>query len=369
MTFAARFGTGIRGLLTAGLVTAGASLPALPQNLPMPVFHHVHINSIDPERSLTWYSTYWPTGRRTTVAGFPAFQGSDDVYLLYTRVAQQAPGAFDKQLHRSVPQSTFWMFGSSVADPAGTVERLMKLDPKAFEFQPIFADPDDMTGVIRSSLAPHGDQLMTLSQLRARQEREKNTPPQPRTGRGGFAYLVDPDGMLVEFVGPAKDNFWEHIQFWHEQPLCTANWYVDHLGMQFPLVFLNTAGVTTQIEGKKWDPCDVPIGEVSYPTFMPQGQFRIPMGRVRFVNGGWLAYPRQCQNAHCGTGTDQPLTPSAGQVVDHLALAYPNLDDVIAHLKSTGVSIDRGPYPFGSTRAIMIHDPDGLSLELIEVPR
>src|SRR5579863_9541625 len=130
MTFATRFGTGFKGLLTAALVVAGAAAPALPQDLPMPVFHHVHINSTDPERSLAWYSKYWPAGRRTTVAGFPAFQGSDDVYLLYTKVAQQAPGAFDKQLHRSVPQSPFWMFGSSVADPAATVERLMKLDPK-----------------------------------------------------------------------------------------------------------------------------------------------------------------------------------------------------------------------------------------------
>src|ERR1035437_7442962 len=40
--------------------------------LPMPVFHHIHINSVDPERSLAWYAKYWPTGTRTTIAGFPA---------------------------------------------------------------------------------------------------------------------------------------------------------------------------------------------------------------------------------------------------------------------------------------------------------
>ena len=35
--------------------------------------------------------------RKTTFAGFPAFQAGD-LALLYTKVAKQAPGAFDKTL-------------------------------------------------------------------------------------------------------------------------------------------------------------------------------------------------------------------------------------------------------------------------------
>ncbi|HYL35580.1 MAG TPA: MBL fold metallo-hydrolase [Bryobacteraceae bacterium] len=332
--------------------------------LPAPRFHHIHINSVDPEKSREWYSKYWPAGKKTTVAGFPAFQGSD-LYLLYTKVARQAPGAFDRKLHRSVPQSAFWTFGSGVTDTAGLVDRLTKLDPQAFQFLPVYSSPDDKQGVIRSALAPQGDQLLTLTQLRERTEREKKTPPPTRPGNQDFGYLVDPDGMLVEFNSASEDNFWAHNHYWHERPLCAANWYVEHLGMQLPPSRDSKTG--EMVARERWDPCDVPIGEVGYPSFMPQGQLRIPIGTVRFANGGWAWYTRQCRDGRCGPGHDQPLTPSRGQVVDHVALAYPDLDAVIAHLKATGVPILKGPYAFGSARAIMIQDLDGLSLELIEM--
>src|SRR5258707_2734702 len=116
----------------------------------MPKFHPIHVNSENPDKSLDWYSRYWPAGKKTTVAGFPAFQGSD-IYLLYTKVAKQAPGVFDRKLHRSLPQSAFWTFGSGVVDTAGLVDRLTKLDPGAFQFLAVFSGPDDKKGVIRSA--------------------------------------------------------------------------------------------------------------------------------------------------------------------------------------------------------------------------
>ena len=332
--------------------------------LPMPRYHHIHLNSVDPARSLDWYAKYWPAGKKTTVAGFPAFQGGNDLYLLYTKVPQRAPGGFDKTLHRSVPQSAFWTFGSGVADTAGLVGRLSKIDAKQFAFLPVYTSPDDTNGVIRSALAPQGDQLLTVSQLKERAEREKNAPPARRPGSQDFGYLVDPDGMLVEFNSAPEDHFWSHNHFWHEQPLCAANWYVDHLGMQFPPVRDPQSGAMAARD--RWTPCDVAVGEVGYPSFMPQGQLRIPIGNVRFANGSWAWYTRQCRKGRCGPGNDKPLVRSRGQVVDHVALAFPDLDAVIAHLKATGVPIVSGPYPFGDTRAILIEDLDGLALELIE---
>jgi catechol 2,3-dioxygenase-like lactoylglutathione lyase family enzyme len=105
---------------------------------------------------------------------------------------------------------------------------------------------------------------------------------------------------------------------------------------------------------------------VGYPSFMPQGQLRIPIGNVRFANGSWAWYTRQCRDGRCGPGNDKPLARSSGQVVDHVALSYPDLDAVIAHLRDTGVRILKGPYRFGDTRAVLIEDPDGLGIELIE---
>ena len=80
--------------------------------LPQPAFHHIHVNSVDPERALDWWSTFWPAGERTTVAGMPAF-AADGIYLLYTEVETQAPGAFDAERRQSIPQSPFWTTGPS----------------------------------------------------------------------------------------------------------------------------------------------------------------------------------------------------------------------------------------------------------------
>jgi hypothetical protein len=335
--------------------------------LPMPVFHHIHINSVDPARAIDWYRQFWPRGRQTTYAGFPAF--FDDIYLLYTKVSAPAPGAFDRRLQRSVPQSAFWTFGSTFTDTVALVDRLSRLGP-AFALLPVYTGPDDETGVIRSALGPYGDRLLTASQLKDIAARGGGPAPGASAVAGGnqdFGYLVDPDGMLVEFNKGAREDFWGHHHYWHERPLCAANWYVDHLGLELAPVRDAQTGQTTP--RPRWDPCDVPVGEVSYPSFIRAGQLRSPIGTVRFANGSWAWYTRQCRFGRCGPGNDQPLSSSRGQVVDHIALAYPDLDVVIAHLKTTGVPIVRGPYALGDTRAILIDDLDGLGIELLEAKR
>jgi hypothetical protein len=339
--------------------------------LPMPTYHHLHINSVNPTRSLEWYQAFWPTGRRTTVAGFPAFQG-DDFYLLFTRVDKPAPGAFDRVRQRSVPQTPFWTFGSSVTDTAGLIARLTKLDPERFSFLPVYAGPDDKQGVLRSALAPHGDEMLTLKELN---ERARSANPAERRGDLDFGYLVDPDGMLVEFNAARTPHFWRHNHFWHERPLCMANWYVEHLGMRLGPAPVTPTGdrwpsgpaSATPLKGRdRWEPCDEPVGEPSFPSFMSQGQLRSPIGVVRFENGSLTWYPRQCQRGHCGPGNDAPLSPTRGHVVDHVGLTFPDLDPLIARLKAAKVTIVRGPYAFGDGRAVLIEDPDGLGLELID---
>ncbi len=245
----------------------------------MPTFHHIHLNAVDPERSLEWYSNFWPRGKKTVYGGFPAFY--DDIYLLYNKVSRQAPGGFDPKLQRSVPQSAFWTFGSTVNDTVALVDRLSRQGEK---FLPVYTGPDDDKGVLRSALGPYGDQLLTLSQLKERATREKHEAIGGVTSNQDFGYLVDPDGMLVEFNKGEVENFWGHQHYWHEQPLCAANWYVEHLGMQ--LTPARDPATGQMVPRPKWNPCEVPIGEVSYPSFIRSGQLRIPIGSVRFANGG-----------------------------------------------------------------------------------
>jgi catechol 2,3-dioxygenase-like lactoylglutathione lyase family enzyme len=331
--------------------------------LPMPALHHIHMNSVNPEASIAWYKQYWPKGQATTFAGFPAFH--DDIYLLYTKVVKQAPGAFDRTAERSVPQSPFWTFGSTFAGPNTNAARARfeKLDRKQFAYVPIYGGADGKQKALHALELPMGDALLTKTAMAERAAKEKAAPAAPPSSALDFFYFVDPDGMLVEVTAGKTDSFWNHTHMWHERPLCAANWYADNLGFQIPN---NPNNPNPNLKAGRWDPCDVPVGEVSYPTFISRGQLRIPIGTVRFANGTFPAYPRQCRDGRCGPGNDQPLTKSRGQVVDHLGFTYPDLDAVIAHLKARKIPILEGPYKLGDTRAVLIEDLDGLALELIE---
>jgi catechol 2,3-dioxygenase-like lactoylglutathione lyase family enzyme len=336
--------------------------------LPMPTFHHIHLNSVNPDKSLEWYARYWPKGRQTTFARFPAFSDGQGFYLLYNKVSRQAPGAFDSAAERSVPQSAFWTFGSTFpgADTKAVRERLSRLDPRQFQFVTLHGGSDGKQTAINSMALPLGGQLLTGSAIRERTG--QGSEPRPATSGLDFAYLVDPDGMLVEVTSGNEEGFRSHTHFWAERPLCTANWHVEHLGAEFPTT-QNSFDRGFTFRNGKWDPCDVPIGEVTYPTYITQGQLRIPAGNARIANASWLWYPRQCRSGRCGTGNDQPLSRSRGQVVDHIGLTYPDLDVVMRHLRSKGVRILEGPYKFGDTRAVLIEDPDGLAFELIETKK
>jgi catechol 2,3-dioxygenase-like lactoylglutathione lyase family enzyme len=360
----------IVGVLVIG--TYGLSLgqaqssPVSP--LPQPKFHHIHINSVDPDKSLEWYAQYWPKGKKITFAGFPAFTDNEGFYLLYTKVAKQAPGAFSRTGERSVPQSAFWTFGSTFQGPNldAVLERFSKLDRKGFELVPLYGGAEGKQTATHSVALPVGGQLLRGSTIKERLQ--KGQQAAPATGGLDFAYVVDPDGMLVEVISANKDGFREHTHFWSERPLCTANWHVEHLGATFPTT-INAFNEGMTFKDGKWDPCDVPVGETTFPTYMQRGQLRIPAGNARIADASWLWYPRQCRSGRCGPGNDQPLARSRGQVVDHIGLAYPDLDQVIAHLRATKVPIAKGPYKFGDTRAILIEDPDGLAFELIEVKK
>jgi hypothetical protein len=336
--------------------------------IPAPALHHIHLNSAHPERSLEWYSRYWPIGRRTSYAGFPAFSDEQGFYLLYTKVAQPAPGAFDRVAQRSVPQSAFWTFGSTFHDIAAMRTRIKGLDPKQFDLVTLYGGADGEQMATDSRDLPGGGQMMTSSELRQQAEQPKR-PATPSAG--GFGYLVDPDGMLVEIIPGRTDDFKMHTHLFSEQPLCAANWHVEHLGARAgqPTITSSRFTAGSTLTDGRWSPCDRPLGERTYPTYMKQGQLRIPAGTAVIGNLEWLWYPRPCQAGRCGPGNDRRLVRSRGQVIDHVGLTYPDLDAVMAHLRASNVAILQGPYTFGDTRAIMIEDLDGLAFELIEARR
>jgi catechol 2,3-dioxygenase-like lactoylglutathione lyase family enzyme len=336
-------------LLTSGAIAAppqavGAQATS---RASMPQLHHVGLNSVDPDRAIEWYLRVWPAAKRTQVAGQPAVEA--DIFLLFHKVDRPPPGAWRDDRHRSEPQSAFWHIGAFT----NTTDLAARLRAVGITHLPLYTSPQDTVGVWRSGLAPYVASL-TAKQLQ--------TAPAAPPRDGGFSYVVAPDGVLFELTGgPGTHDAFSHVHFFHERPLCAANWYVEHLGMELPPV-RDSSGVESP--RRPWDPCDVTYAEASWPSLEPIGTMRQPAGGVRFGNGSMSWYPRQCVGSRCGR--DQPLVRSRGQALDHVAFTVDSLDALLQQLRRAGVKVLGEPYAFGDTRALMIEDPDGLAIELIE---
>ncbi|PYM78865.1 MAG: hypothetical protein DME13_27860, partial [Candidatus Rokuibacteriota bacterium] len=77
------------------------------ETLPAPGFHHLHLNSVDPEAAIAFYVRQFPRSRQTSWGGLPALAAPNDVLVLFTRVAA-APA--------TSPQTAIWHFGWHVTD-------------------------------------------------------------------------------------------------------------------------------------------------------------------------------------------------------------------------------------------------------------
>lgn len=326
---------------------AGAA-PAPASAASLPTLHHVGLNSVDPERAIAWYLRVWPTATRTTVAGVPAIEA--DMFVMFHRVDRPPTGAWRDDLHRAEPQSAFWHIGAFT----NTTDLAARLAPLGVAHLPLFTAPHDTVGVWRSGLAPYAGTL-TAAQIVA-------APPAPPRD-GGFSYVVAPDGVLFEFTGgPGTRDALAHVHLFHERPRCAARWYAEQLGMELPPA---RPGAAEQPDAGCEAPEAAPTyGEAGWPSLEPVGTIRQPTASVRLANGSLSWYPRQCVGTRCGT--DQPLVPSRGQALDHVAFLVDGLDARLAQLRRAGVTVLEGPYAFGATRAAMIEGPDRLAIELVE---
>jgi len=313
----------------------------------LPRLHHVGLNSVDPEKAIAWYLALWPSATRTTVAGYPAVKA--DMLLLFNKVDRPAPAAWRNDLHRAEPQSAFWHIGANI----NTTDIKERLNALGVFHLPLYVSPGDTTKYVwRSGLAPYAG-TPNAAQVAA----APAAPPR----EGGFSYVVAPDGVLFELTGgPTTRASLSHIHFYHEQTLCAANWYVEHLGMELPPARDSSGKETPRAP---WSPCEVQYGEAGWPSLEPIGTIRQPQGSVRFGNGTMSWYPRQCLGTRCGR--EQKLVPSRGQVLDHVAFEVDDFDALFAKLRRNGVKILEQPHAFGGTRAFMIEDPDGLAIELV----
>jgi hypothetical protein len=80
--------------------------------LPTPGFHHLHLNSVDPDAAIGFYTRQFPSTSKGSWGGLPALLSPNNVMLLFNTVAR--PPAMSKP-------SAIWHFGWHVRDVRGNI--------------------------------------------------------------------------------------------------------------------------------------------------------------------------------------------------------------------------------------------------------
>jgi catechol 2,3-dioxygenase-like lactoylglutathione lyase family enzyme len=306
--------------------------------LPVPGFHHLHLNSVDPEAAIEFYIRQFPASAKASWGGLPALTAPNDVLILFTRVAAPPPTS---------PPTAIWHFGWHVPD---TRARLEVYKARAdVTLLPLYTTDAGGTVFVSSDTWPSTGSVPGLTKAQIAEARAKGVQP---TRTGGFGYMQGPDGALVEYAGNRPAERFNHVHLYQEDPFCAQLWYQRHLNAP---VFAGRTSSTPLTETT----CKVPRGpDRSWPALEREGMYRSPAAAVEFGDVALLWYMRQ---------GDQPLASSRGHVYDHIGLSVADLDAWIAKLRSEHVRFLEEPYRLGDTRAVMIEGPSREALELVEI--
>ena len=305
--------------------------------LPAPGFHHLHLNSMDPEAAIDFYVRQFPRSTKTAWGGLPALAAPNDVLVLFTKVASPPPTS---------PSSAIWHFGWHVTDTHARLATYTSRPDVAL--LPLYTTDEGGSVFVSSDTWPSVNKTPGLTKAQIADAKARGVEP---TRTGGFGYMKGPDDALVEYAGNHPAERFNHVHFFHDDPFCAQLWYQQHLNA--PIV----PGRTSDTPVTETT-CKVPRGaERSWPALEREGMFRSPSAAVVFGDVAFPSYMRQ---------TDRPAASSRGQLYDHFALSVADLDAWIAKLRGEGVRFLEEPYKLGAARAVMIEGPSREAIELVE---
>jgi catechol 2,3-dioxygenase-like lactoylglutathione lyase family enzyme len=308
--------------------------------LPTPGFHHLHLNSVDPDAAIDFYVRQFPSTSKTTWAGMPALSSPNNVLVLFTNVA--APPISDSQI------TAFWHFGWHVTDERKAAETYVaRPDVK---LMPLYTSDEGGSVLVSSDTWPGTGGILGLTRSQIADARAKGVKP---LGGAGFAYMSGPDGTLIEYQGNMPKERFNHVHMYQEQPFCAALWYQSHLNVP---VRPPAAGQVARTA----ENCAVVRGpDKTLPALDWDGMFRTPAVQTT-VFGDVSLYFYMNQGA-------TPAGPTRGHLMDHFAVSVADLDAWIARLKSENVTFLEQAYTLGGLRAVMIEGPSKEAIEIVEV--
>jgi catechol 2,3-dioxygenase-like lactoylglutathione lyase family enzyme len=303
-----------------------------------PGFHHLHLNSLDPDAAIAFYTRQFPSTTPTTWGGLPALASPNDVLILFTKVSTAPPTS---------PQTAIWHFGWHVTDSRASLERYQRRSDVTL--LPLYTGDDGGSVLVSSDTWPGRGGVLGLTKAQIVEAKAAGVQP---TRVGGFAYMRGPDDALVEYAGNHGAERFNHVHFFHEAPYCAQLWYGKHLDAP---VYAGRTSPTPLTEAT----CKVPRGpDRTFPALEPDGMFRAPSAAVQFGDVALLSYMRQ---------GEQPLAGTRGHLYDHIGLSVRDLDGWVVRLRAEGVRFLEAPYRLGDTRAVMIEGPSREALELVEI--
>ncbi len=148
-------------------------------------FHHAHLNSVDPDAAIEFYTTHL-SGERARFAGADAMW-TQASWLLFNKVKQPPP-------YEVV--SPLFHIGWGAEDMKAEFERQIKLGTT---FQTVLTDGVELFGA---------------------GTRDRNF----------FIYLDGPDHATIEVQSAPHHNFM-HVHLLSDDPVAAAAWYERHLGL------------------------------------------------------------------------------------------------------------------------------------------
>jgi len=305
--------------------------------LPTPGFHHLHLNSVDPDAAIDWYTRQFASTAKSEWGGHKALKCDNNVLILFDKVDKPAPHG---------PQSAIWHFGWHVTDSRRTVED-WKHRPEV-KLMPLYREETGGEIFVSSDTWPNIGNTLGLIKAQIVEAKAHHAEP---TRVGGFAYMEGPDNALFEIAGNHSQERFNHVHMWQDDPFCALIWYQKHLN----------APLRPGYDGTDLTEANCTVlrhPERTWPALKQEGMFRTPRAGVEFGDVSMMWYANQ---------GDKPLVSPLGQLQDHIGLSVSDLDAWVDKLKGEGVKILDGPYTLGDTRAAMIEGPSKEALELVEV--
>ena len=303
--------------------------------LPTPGFHHLHLNSVNPDAAIDFYTKAFPATSRTIFAGQPALSSPNSVLVLFDKAT--APPA-------TQPQTAFWHFGWHVTNVRSALHRFLAMN---ITLVPLYTGEGAGTVFISSDTYPGSGGVLGLTREGIADAKTKGVKP---AGGAGFAYLRGPDDALVEYQGNMPAERFNHVHMYQDQPFCAQLWYQKHL---------NAAVAPNQSPRTAAD-CRVERGpDKTLPALDWDGMYRTPsLNSTVFGGVSLFWYMNQ-------TGT--PAASTRGHLMDHIALSVTDLDAWVAKLRAEGVTFLEQSYTIGPHRAVLIEGASKEAIELVEV--